>query len=227
MILLVFVFCFMREDASPTDSAGFTEMRLNDRVLLLHHAPWAETMTVVDSWRSLIVVDTWASLRAAEKAKSRIEAVFKKQVSHVINTHYHWDHTFGNQAFKGSRVVGQRFCAGDGFRLCPPNHPVGDRDTLSVGDLTVLFYHMPGIHTRSNMTLFIPELGIVFGRREFAYAAQMKLEPGADPQKIVRVLEDILSFGKSIRYLIPGHGEAILNPDLNAGVKCLNGRDFR
>jgi glyoxylase-like metal-dependent hydrolase (beta-lactamase superfamily II) len=116
---------------------------------------------------------------------------------------------------------------GDGFRLCLPNRAAGERDTLSVGDLTVLFYHMPGIHTRSNMTLFIPELGIVFGRREFAYAAQMKLEPGADPQKIVRVLEDILSSGKSIRYLIPGHGEAIHNPDLNAGVKCLNGRDFR
>ena len=267
MILLV-VFCFMRADASPADSAGFTETRLNDRVHIFHHAPWAETMTVVDAGPSLIVVDTWGSQKAADNAKVHIEAVFKKPVSHVINTHHHWDHTFGNQAFKIAMIVGQRFCAedmrnsygdpamrksklkesasladnvsirryiqkveqetaGDGFRLCPPKRPAGDRGILSVGDLTIFLYHTPGIHTRSNMTVFIPELGIVFGRREFAGAAQLKLEPGADPAIIARVLEEILASGKSIQYLIPGHGDAVLNPDLYAVVKRLNGMDSK
>lgn len=244
------------------DSTLFTETRLNDRILILHHAPWSETMTVVDAGPSLIVVDTWGSLRAAEKAAVRIKQIFGKPVSHVINTHHHWDHTFGNQAFKGAVIVGHRFCAGDmaasygdptvrkskleesamladnnvirryvlevaaesagdAFRLCPPNHPAGERDTLSVGDLTILCYHTPGIHTRSNLTVFIPELGIVFGRWEFAGGGPVRLEPGADPSKIARVLEDILDSGKSIQYLIPGHGEAVEAPDLNTGIKQL------
>jgi glyoxylase-like metal-dependent hydrolase (beta-lactamase superfamily II) len=249
----------------PTESARFTETRLNDRILILHHAPWSETMTVVDAGPSLIIVDTWGSLKAAEKAKIRIEAIFDKPVSHVINTHHHWDHTFGNQAFKGATIVGHRFCAGDmrasyedqavrklklkesasladnnvirryvlevaaesaveAFRLCPPNHPAGERDTLSVGDLTILCYHTPGIHTRSNLTVFIPELGIVFGRREFAGGGPVRLEPGVDPEVIVRVLEDILDSGRTVHYLIPGHGDPIADPDLKAGGSGLKRR---
>jgi hypothetical protein len=77
MLLPVAAFFFARAAASPADSAAFTETSLNDRVLILLHAPWAETMTVVDAGPSLIVVDMWGSLKAAEKAKSRIEAVLK------------------------------------------------------------------------------------------------------------------------------------------------------
>jgi glyoxylase-like metal-dependent hydrolase (beta-lactamase superfamily II) len=266
MMLFFTASCFIRAAASsgPAGSAGFTETRLNDRVLLLHHAPWAETMTVVDAGPSLIVVDTWGSFRAAEKARVRVEAIFKKPVTHVINTHHHWDHTFGNQAFGGAVIVGHRFCAGDmrasygnsavresklkesasladnagirryiqevekesagdGFRLCPPNRAARDRDTLFIGDLTILIYRTPGIHTRSNLTAFIPELGIVFGRREFAGGGPVRLEPGADPRKVSRVLEDILSVGKPVRFLIPGHGEAVVNPDLTDAVKRLKG----
>ena len=107
----------------------------------------------------------------------------------------------------------------------PPNRPVGELDTLRLGDLTVLFYHTLGIHTRSNLTVFIPEWGIVFGRREFADPGKIVLEPGADPAKIVRVLEDILASGKPIRYLIPGHGSPAISPDLKAGIEWLKGRE--
>jgi glyoxylase-like metal-dependent hydrolase (beta-lactamase superfamily II) len=246
------------------DSTGFQESRLNDRVLLLHRAPWAETLTVADAGPGLIVVDTWGSPAAAKKGRARIDSLFHKPVLFVINTHHHWDHTFGNGAFAGgsAKIIGHRFCAsdmrasyadpairksklkesgsladyasirsyvrgveaetaGDGFRLRPPDHPVGDRDTLHVGDLTVLFFHTPGIHTRSNLTVFVPELGIVFGRREFAGNGPISLERGADTAKIVRVLEDILTSGKPVRYLIPGHGQPVADPDVKAGIKQL------
>jgi glyoxylase-like metal-dependent hydrolase (beta-lactamase superfamily II) len=244
--------------------ADFTETRLNDRVLILCHASWKETMTVIDAGPSLIVVDTWGSPAAAKKAKARIDSAFGKPVRFVLNTHHHWDHTFGNAAFPEAVIIGHRFCAedmrasygdpvvrksklkesasladtdpvrryirevaaesmGDGFRLCPPDRAAGDRDTLSAEGLTVLLYHTPGIHTRSNITVFIPKLGIVFGRREFAGTVQMKLEPGADPKIIARVLEEILASGKPIRYLIPGHGSPLADPDLKAGVERLKG----
>jgi glyoxylase-like metal-dependent hydrolase (beta-lactamase superfamily II) len=246
------------------ESEALDETRLSDRVLILRHAPWAETMTVIDAGTSLIVVDTWGSLKAAGEARELIDSTFQKPISHLINTHHHWDHTFGNGAFPGAVIVGHRFCAEDmalfysdpvtreaglrasaamsdneairqyildvadesmekGFKIHPPNHLVDRRDTLYVGDLSVLFYHTPGIHTRGNLTIFIPELGLVFGRREFCDAAPPKLESGADPKIIVDVLKDILSSGVPIRYLIPGHGQAVENPDLTRGVKGLEG----
>jgi glyoxylase-like metal-dependent hydrolase (beta-lactamase superfamily II) len=269
-VILLILFSVGRASvfSAPSDSAGFKEARLSDRVLVLLHAPWAETMTVVDAGPGLVMVDTWGSLRAAEKARKRIDGLFHKPVLFVINTHHHWDHTFGNEAFAGgaARIVGHRFCAvdmrasygdpkvrkskleesarladsdeirsyiqgiiaetsEDNFRLCPPDLPVGERDTLSAGDLTIVLYHTPGIHTRSNLTIFIPKLGIVFGRRDFAGGGPINLEPGADPLNISRVLESIRAAGKPIRYLIPGHGEAVEDPNLNDAIQRLKRMD--
>ena len=70
-------------------------------------------------------------------------------------------------------------------------------------------------------TVFIPELGIVFGRWEFSDPGKLVLEPKADPAIIVRVLEEILTAGKPIRYLIPGHGSPVENPDLRSGIARL------
>jgi glyoxylase-like metal-dependent hydrolase (beta-lactamase superfamily II) len=254
--------------APAAGASDFNEFRLSDRVLVLYNAPWQETMTVVDAGPFLIVVDTWGSLAAAKEAKVRIDNVFGKPVRLVINTHHHWDHTFGNEAFPGAEIAGHRFCAGDmiadyadskkrkayfernastasprslreyiagvggetsakSFRIVVPDRLVGERDTLRAGDLTVLLYHMPGIHTRSNLTVFIPELGIVFGRREFADLENLRLEPGADPLTIARVLEEILSSGRPVHFLVSGHGTPAESPDLTAAVEKLKKMGLR
>lgn len=233
----------------------FRETRLTDRVTVLTHAPWVETMTVVDADSCLVIVDTWGSLSAAREAASFIDRRFQKPVRFVINTHHHWDHTFGNAAFPKAGIVGHRFCgpdmAGDygdrdarkryfirsaettrdpslrayidgigvesadsAFALAQPVRSTGDRDTLKAGDLTFILYHTPGIHTRSNLTIFVPEPGILFGRRELMDRANMKLEPGGDPAVIDRVLEDIRRVGRPVRFLIPGHGGAVPDPAL-------------
>jgi glyoxylase-like metal-dependent hydrolase (beta-lactamase superfamily II) len=256
------VLSFSSSRPGGTAGADFDEIRVTDRVLVLRHAPWAETMTVVDAGASLLVIDTWGSLAAATATRMHIEGVFHKSVRYVINTHHHWDHTFGNAAFPGAEIVGHRFCAEDliagygnpvgrkhyfeesaskadtgsvreyilsasketsdpAFRLAPPTRLTEERYILRAGNLAVHIYHTPGIHTRSNVTIFIPELGVLLGRSEFANPAQLKLETGADPLNIVQVLETVLSSGKPVRHLIPGHGSPIENPDLRASVKRL------
>jgi len=75
--------------------------------------PWLENMTILDAGPSLVVVDTWSSPQAAASTKALIDQRFHKPVSHVINTHHHWDHTFGNQVFSDAVIVGHRLCAED------------------------------------------------------------------------------------------------------------------
>jgi glyoxylase-like metal-dependent hydrolase (beta-lactamase superfamily II) len=258
-----------RASAACPDPPLFEEIRVSDRILVLQHAPWLETMTAVDAGTGLVVVDTWGSLAAAKSARSRIDDIFRKPVLFVINTHHHWDHTFGNAAFEDAEIVGHRFCvedmieaygdstvreealdrsaalaeqesvrryilsvsreaASDDFYIVPPNRVCDDRDTIHVGapdgaHLTVHLYHTPGIHTRSNLTIFIPELGIVFGRREFAGSGPIQLEPDANPAVLIQVLEEILASGSPVRWLIPGHGDPIADPDLKSGVEKLRG----
>jgi glyoxylase-like metal-dependent hydrolase (beta-lactamase superfamily II) len=244
--------------AEPNDP--IKEIPLGERVLVLQHCPWAENITVLDAGPSLVVVDTWSSPQAAARAKALIDKRFHKPVSHVINTHYHWDHTFGNQVFAGTVIVGHASCVepmnaeyrtpelrlkaldqalqgtsgqmrefltalkaevGEGFRLTIPNHLVTDRDMLRVGDLSICLYHVPGLHTVTNLTIHVPELGLLFTRREFNKGSLPILEPGLDMTKLIASLEAVQATGRPVRYLVCGHGDPVENPDLAAPLAYL------
>jgi cyclase len=257
--VVMLVCCF------PFYAAGdeLKKIELTPRVLVLQHGPWEETMTALDAGESVVVIDTWSSPEAAARAQTLIQSYFHKPVSHVINTHHHWDHTFGNQAFSGATVVGHRFCAQDmkveygtpenrrhslsvslsratslplqefirqvitetdgDYHLTVPKYLVGDRDVLSIGNLTIKLYHVPGLHTRSNLTVFVPELGLVFTRREFQQGLLPVLEKGADLSKMISSLQDILD--SKIKYLVVGHGQPIADPDIQPSLSYLKALD--
>lgn len=82
----------------------------------------------------LAVIDTQVSRPTAENLIRHIRSVTDKPVRYVINTHYHWDHTNGNQLFKdmGATIISSKltkefmvarqdrqkeFLAGRGFEL--------------------------------------------------------------------------------------------------------------
>jgi glyoxylase-like metal-dependent hydrolase (beta-lactamase superfamily II) len=60
----------------------------------------------------VVVVDAAGSPRAARIAIKDIKKITKKPVSHLINTHFHGDHTFGNQEylkqFRGLEIVSSK-----------------------------------------------------------------------------------------------------------------------
>jgi glyoxylase-like metal-dependent hydrolase (beta-lactamase superfamily II) len=255
--VVMLVCCFPFYAASD----DLKKIELTPHVLVLQHGPWEETMTALDAGESVVVVDTWSSPEAAARAQTMIQSHFHKPVSHVINTHHHWDHTFGNQVFSGATIVGHRFCAQDmkteygdpekrraslsvslaratfqplidfihniiietdrDYQLTLPQHLVDDRDVLSIGNLTIKLYHVPGLHTRSNLTVFVPELGLLFTRREFQQGLLPVLEKGADLSKMISSLQDILDSKTKIKYLVVGHGQPIADPDIQPSLSYL------
>ena len=254
-IFVIIIICFAVVNGFKSFGEDLKVVRLCEGVLVLQGGCWAEAMTVMDTGKTLVVVDTYASPKLAEKALAQIEKIFNKPVSHVINTHHHWDHTFGNQVFKNAVIIGHKFCLEDmkaeysdpanrlkvikksldsmeknehgknflqqvyeelkeGFILTLPTQLVDDEYTLKVGNLTFKLYHVPGLHTRSNLTIYVPELGLVFTRRNFHQKYLPTLEAGVDMDKLIHSLEDILSYKKPIKFIMPGHGDPLPNPDL-------------
>ena len=112
-ILVIMIFCFVVANGFTSFADDLEVVRPCEGVVVLKGGCWSETMTVMDTGKTLVVVDTYASYKLAEKARAYIDKIFNKPVSHVIDTHHHWDHTFGNQVFKNAVIIGHKFCLED------------------------------------------------------------------------------------------------------------------
>jgi glyoxylase-like metal-dependent hydrolase (beta-lactamase superfamily II) len=79
---------------------GFIEVA--ERVWVARYA-WADVnVTAIGSERGLVVVDTHGSTAAGRDVIADLDRLGVGSVVHVVNSHWHWDHTFGNAAFRES-----------------------------------------------------------------------------------------------------------------------------
>jgi cyclase len=76
----------------------------------------------IDLGEHVLVVDTFLSPRVAEDLNKAIEFTIGKPVKYVVNTHYHADHTNGNQVFQDAIIISTKRTR----ELMIENNQVGD-----------------------------------------------------------------------------------------------------
>jgi glyoxylase-like metal-dependent hydrolase (beta-lactamase superfamily II) len=81
--------------------------RVTDRVYIFRNIT---NSSFVIGDRGVAVIDTQVNFPLAEILLKQIRTVTDKPILYAINTHYHWDHTNGNQLFKnlGATVISSR-----------------------------------------------------------------------------------------------------------------------
>ena len=82
-------------------------------------------------------------------------------LTHIFNTHHHWDHAGGNQELKARhrcQIIGPR---ADRDRIPGIDVEVGEGDTFRFGTTDVEVYDTPG-HTRGHIVFRIPEQNLAF-----------------------------------------------------------------
>ncbi|HEY5646458.1 MAG TPA: hydroxyacylglutathione hydrolase [Pseudomonadales bacterium] len=83
------------------------------------------------------------------------------RLTHILNTHHHFDHAGGNEALKarwGCTVVG---AANDAERIPGIDVRVADGERLDFGSTSALVLEVPG-HTRGHIAYYFEEDGIAF-----------------------------------------------------------------
>lgn len=60
---------------------------------------------IIDLGNEVLIVDTFTTPGAARALKQVAEELTQKKVKYVFNTHYHGDHTFGNQIFRDATII--------------------------------------------------------------------------------------------------------------------------
>lgn len=87
---------------------GIRVERLNERTIVLtEESPMENIVVAVASERGIVVVDATGSPYTARAIRERIVDEFgRDDFAYLVNTHHHWDHAHGNQAFAGAVIVG-------------------------------------------------------------------------------------------------------------------------
>jgi cyclase len=82
---------------------------LSDTVLFITGG--GGNVTAIVGLEGIVVVDSFTSPAAARMALEKISAFSHKRVRYLLNTHYHLDHTFGNQVFEGAIIIAHPNCS--------------------------------------------------------------------------------------------------------------------
>ena len=164
---------------------------------------------VTDS--AVIVIDTKMS-SDAEKLYNQVKEKAGSKMIIVINTHYHGDHTRGNNYYKNCPIyIGSYDMEFLKNEISPENIPnkfVKDSLILNLGDETVGLYNMGQAHTWNDMIVVLKNRQVVFtGDLVFNHINPfLKEESGANVDLWILALDKILKI-PDVKMFVPGHGK--------------------
>ncbi len=167
----------------------FTEIA--DRVWVARYAWFDVNITLVQGERGLLVVDTHASAVAAREVIDDIRALGVGDVVEIVNTHEHFDHTFGNGEFRtaygagvpiraheiaaertvsaGERIKGEYAAAPDEPRgaevidtaIVPAETTFSSAVAIDLGDRFVELVHPGRGHTSGDLVVRVPDVDVL------------------------------------------------------------------
>lgn len=183
-------------------------------------------MTLAAGTDGAILVDTeFAPLH--DKIKAAIKGVTDQPVKYVINTHYHGDHTGGDQAFwlEGATVVAQsnvqkreaegvtNALTGQKSAVIPaggqPNKTYGETLKVSVKGRTALLTHPHNAHTDGDTAVYFPDANVLAtGDIVSTGGRYPNIDVGADGDinGIIKAVDGYIARTNDKTKVVPGHG---------------------
>ena len=209
-------------------------MDVADRVWVARYE-WADAnVTAIGSERGLVVVDTHGSTAAGRSVLADLDRLGAGPVVAVVNTHWHWDHSFGNAAFRerdpavpihahedaakmlaeqGEHMV-SRFAESDdphrdevaATELVIPDHTFSSTRSLDLGDRVVELVFPGRGHTDGDLVVVVPDVGVVLGGDLIEESAKPWIGLDSWPLEWHASLDVVLSLISPEAQVVPGHG---------------------
>jgi cyclase len=189
----------------------------------------------------VVVDDQYAPL--AEKIQAALKGITDKPVRFIINTHYHEDHTGGNEFFqKQAPIIAQDNVrkrleeggvAGNGGALHMENKPAAksalpiitfDHDvTVHLNGEDIRALHFPAGHTDGDSVIYFPKSNVVHMGDDFVtYGFPfIDVDGGGSIDGMIHGVEGAIAQLPADVKIIPGHGPVSNLDDVRAYVKML------
>lgn len=208
-----------------------------DRVWVARY-PWFDVnVTVVAGAGGLLVVDTHSSSRAAREVVDDVRRLGAGTVTGVVNTHEHFDHTFGNAVFlesygaipvhahevaaartvsAGERIKAE-YAASDDPRaeevleteIVPAQVTFSSAMAIDLGDRVVELVHPGPGHTPGDLVVRVPDADVVLAGDLVEESAPPAYGVDCHPLEWPRALDLVLQLIGPDTVVVPGHGAAV------------------
>lgn len=177
-----------------------------------------------------LVIDTRASQGQGQELVEEMGGLTDLPVRWVVNTHWHWDHTFGNSRFGGADIWGHELCRialeelgqemkrtaiewmGESLRLdiesteiVPPSRVFSEAASIDVGREVRLAYHGFG-HTDADIVVSIPDAQVTFMGDLVEESAPPSF---GDSHPIDWPMTLRLAMSDMEPLVVPGHGDVV------------------
>ena len=185
----------------------------------------------------IVVVDTMISANEAKRSIRDIRTISHKPIRYVVNTHYHFDHVFGNSEFAklGAVVIAQENVKkamensaretlkniGEygltpkdmkGTTLAYPVLTYSDRMTIDIGGQQIELIHARQSHTGGDTLVYLPDKKVLFAG-DILFTNYHPFLGEGNIEEWAKKLDDIKLM--DIEKIIPGHGPLSGKNDLD------------
>jgi glyoxylase-like metal-dependent hydrolase (beta-lactamase superfamily II) len=194
----------------------------------------------------VVIVDTQFA-EMVDRLTAAVKAISPQPIKYALNTHWHFDHTGGNEGFgkAGVRIVAHEnvFARMSTPQNMPamnmkfdpspaPALPVltySDKSTLRANGLTIQMVHLPDAHTDTDAMIVFKEANVihtgdVYTRLTYPF---VDTASGGTLRGMIKARKTILAATNADTQVIPGHG-ALSNPEeLKASIAMLEEMEKR
>ncbi len=176
---------------------------------------------------AVLVVDSLMTPSLARELQEDVRRVCDRPIRYLVNTHYHGDHTFGNETFAPTPIISHRRCREElaergeeslrrfatmraelapeleGVRIRLPNVTFTDSLDIDLGGITARLVHPGPAHTGGDAFVHVSERGVLFAG-DLLFARMVPFMGDAHPQSWVQALDQL--DGIDTESVVPGHG---------------------
>ena len=204
-------------------------VEVGDRVFTRRYRFYDQQIGAILTDAGPVVVDTRSSPSQARELLHDLRNLTALPVAAVIDTHHHYDHTFGNALFRPAPIWGHTRCALhmleitaadraeiaeeapqiaaelDDVVIDPPDRTFGDEGAqLEIGGRRVDLRYLGRGHTDDDIVAVVPDAAVVFGGDLVENGAPPYFGDGY-PLDWPATLAKLVPFASGA--VVPGHGD--------------------
>jgi len=211
-------------------------LEVGDKVFHRRYNPADVSVGVVLGPTGATVIDTRNNPEEAQEIIRDVAELSALPIVAVVNTHAHYDHTFGNQVFQdagipiyGHHLIPTHFQEYEqpllkqaqkqpqserdrGWHyviLTPPSRPIKTASKVVLGSRILELLPLGPGHTETDLAVLVPDAGVWFLGDIIEESGPPMFGEGSKPQGWAAVLASLLELIKPGHTVIPGHGEPV------------------